>query len=71
MELAKIITRGDFQYLLLPESCRLETDEVYINRIGDAVILTPPESLWDNMLTGLKMFTDDFLDEDIEDLPLT
>ena len=70
MGIAKIITRNEFQWLLLPESCRLETDEVYINRIGDTVILTPPGSLWDNMLTGLRMFTDDFLDEDIDDTPV-
>ena len=54
----------------LPKSCRFEGDEVYVNRIGDAVVLTSKKSdMLASMLAAADLFTDDFM-EGIEDLPL-
>ena len=41
-----------------------------VNRIGNIVILAPKEDPWKNMLESLEMFTDGFLAEGIEDLPI-
>ena len=37
METAKLFTDGGSQAVSLPENCRFEGDEVYVNRIGNAV----------------------------------
>ena len=44
--------------------------EVMVNRIGHIVILMPKDDPWAPMLQGLEMFTDDFLKDGIDDLPL-
>ena len=70
MMTAKLISDGDAQEVRLPESCRFDGDEVYVNRIGDAVVLTPKKGgILSPMTAAAELFTDDFM-EDVEDLPL-
>lgn len=70
MEYAKVFTNGGSQAVRLPRSCRFEETEVLVNHIGDIVILMPRKDPWSSVQAGLSMFTDDFLTEDIEDLPV-
>ena len=70
METAKIFTNGGSQAVRLPKNCRFMTDEVLVNRIGNAVILIPKDDNWSSLAEGMAMFTDDFLREDIEDFPV-
>ena len=35
MERAKVITKGENQEIHLPSNCHFNTDEVWINRIGN------------------------------------
>lgn len=70
MMTAKLIANGGSQAVRLPKSCRFEGDEVYVNRIGDAVVLTSKKSnMLASMLAAADLFTADFM-EDYEDLPL-
>ena len=70
MMTAKLIANGGSQAVRLPKSCRFGGDEVYVNRIGDAVVLTPKKSdMLASMLAAADLFTDDFM-EGVEDLPL-
>ncbi|HAM14794.1 MAG TPA: AbrB/MazE/SpoVT family DNA-binding domain-containing protein [Eggerthellaceae bacterium] len=70
MMTAKLITSNGSQAVLLPEGCRLDGDEAYVNRIGDAVVLTPKNNdMFTSMLASAGLFTDDFM-EGVEDLPL-
>ena len=70
MEYAKIFTNGGSQAVRLPKSCRFEQDEVLVNRVGNVVILMPKDDPWASMLQSLDMFTDDFLSQGIDDLPV-
>ncbi|MBR3741314.1 MAG: AbrB/MazE/SpoVT family DNA-binding domain-containing protein [Clostridia bacterium] len=70
MEYAKIFTNGGSQAVRLPRSCRFDQDEVLVNRIGKAVILLPKDEPWTGMMQGLSMFTDDYLKDGVEDLPV-
>ena len=70
METAKIFSNGGSQAVRLPKNCRFDTNEVFVNRIGDVIMLVPKESRWENLLASLDLFTDDFLSERIEALPL-
>ena len=38
----------------------METDEVIVQKLGDAVISVPKDRMWDTFLEGLSEFTDDF-----------
>lgn len=67
METAKLFTNGGSQAVRLPKSCRFDDDEVYVNRVGKAVILLPKNDPWSSALMGLSMFSDDFM-EGYEDL---
>ena len=69
METAKLFTNGGSQAVRLPKNCRFDDDEVYVNRIGNAVILLPKNDAWSSAVLGLSMFSDDFM-KDYEDLPV-
>ena len=70
MEYAKVFTNGGSQAIRLPKNCRFEEREVMVNRIGDVVMLMPKKNPWESVVKGLSMFSDDFLADDIEDLPV-
>ena len=72
METARLFSNGGSQAVRLPKSCRFEDDaeEVLVNKIGRVVILMPKDDPWKDMLDSLDFFTDDFLSDGIEDLPI-
>ena len=70
METAKIFTNGGSQAVRLPKNYRFDTDEVMVNRVGNVVMLIPKDDRWQSVLESLNMFTEDFLKEKIESLPL-
>ena len=67
MEKAKIFISGCSQAVRLPKEYRFDTDEVYINKIGDMVILMPLDSPEKSFDLGSSLLTDDFLSEPIPD----
>ena len=70
MDTAKIFSNGGSQAVRLPKDCRFTGDEVMVNRIGSIVILMPKDDPWKGMLESLALFTDDFLSDGIESLPV-
>ena len=38
-------------------------ENVYIQKVGDAVILVPVDKAWETFLHGLNSFSDDFMSE--------
>ena len=70
METAKVFTNGGSQAIRLPKDCRFHDDEVLVNRIGNVVILMPKDDPWQSMLQSLDLFTEDFLADGIDDLPV-
>ncbi|MBR3251255.1 MAG: antitoxin [Erysipelotrichaceae bacterium] len=69
METAKLFTNGGSQAVRLPKNCRFDDEEVYVNKIGNAVILLPKNDPWSSAVMGLSMFSDDFM-KNYEDLPV-
>ena len=63
METAKVFLSGRSQAVRLPKEYRFDVDEVYINKVGDALILTPVHRLSAVYDAALAGFTDDFLAE--------
>ena len=63
MHTAKVFTNGGSQAVRLPKDCRFRGKEVYINRIGDMVILMPKSALLKSFRESLDMFTADFMEK--------
>ena len=62
METAKIFENGRSQAVRLPQKYRFQADEVVIQKLGDAVLLVPKESLWNTFMDGVNNFTDDIFE---------
>lgn len=58
--IAKVFQNGRSQAIRLPKECRVNGDEVYIEKIGNSLIIIPKEkSKWDvmrNALTDIEDF---------------
>ena len=61
MQTAKVFTSGRSQAVRIPKEFRFEAEEVFINRVGDAVILTPIGKAKDVYHQGVSGFSVDFL----------
>jgi len=62
MDTAKIFLNGRSQAVRLPKEFRFEADEVYVTRLGSAVVLLPKKGSWDIAFTALDGFSDDFME---------
>ncbi len=63
MDTAKLFVNGNSQAIRLPKEYRFKNKkEVYINKIGDTVLLFPKETMWENAWSALSMFSDDFME---------
>ena len=63
METAKLFTNGKSQAVRLPKKYRVKGDEVFIKKIGDAIVLFPKKTKWNILIDSLDKFSDDFLNE--------
>lgn len=61
----KTFMSGRSQAIRIPKEYRYADDnqEVYINKVGDTLMITPVNSLKETFLKSLTMFTDDFLED--------
>ena len=62
METAKVFENGRSQAVRLPKKYRFDSDEVYVHKVGEAVMLVPKDDLWQTFLNGLNGFTEDFFE---------
>ena len=61
MKVAKLFKTGKSQAVSLPKEFRFAGDEVFIKRVGNAVVLMPKS--WGTLLKSLKKFPPDFMNE--------
>ena len=64
---AKVVKSGGSQAIRIPKKYRFNTDEVFIEKRGESLILTPKPRSWDEYFADSRRFSDDFPDR-IEDL---
>lgn len=57
---AKVFISGNSQAIRLPKEFRLDTNEVFISRSGDSLIVTPRMDSWDGFVEGFEGLSDDF-----------
>ena len=63
MQTARLFLNGRSQAVRLPKEYQFNGENVYIQRVGDAVILFPVDKEWEVFLHGLNSFSDDFMSE--------
>jgi antitoxin VapB len=61
MQTARLFVNGRSQAVRLPKECQFEGKDVYIQKVGEAVILFPVDKAWETFLHGLNSFSDDFM----------
>ena len=61
MDIAKLFKNGRSQAVRLPKDYRFDDSEVFVNKIGDFVVLIPKESKWNSLEKSLNNFSDDFM----------
>ena len=61
--LAKVFQNGRSQAIRIPKEYRVDSEEVYIEKIGDSLIIKPKyKNKWDNFFDNLDTIdTNDFL----------
>jgi antitoxin VapB len=63
MKTAKLFKNGKSQAVRLPKEFRFASDEVFIKRLGSAVVLLPKTESWDTLIESLEKFSPDFMNE--------
>jgi antitoxin VapB len=69
MKTAKIFKNGKSLAVRLPKEFRMQGEKVYINKIGNTVMLIPIQSNWQALIDSLDLFSQDFM-SDRTQLPL-
>ena len=67
-QLAKVFLNGRSQAIRIPKEFRVDSDEVYIEKVGNALIITPKvENHWDTLFETLAQYdTSDFMHERVQ-----
>jgi antitoxin VapB len=60
MKTAKVFKSGNSQAIRLPKEYRLESDEIFLNRIGNVLIIIPKDDPWSIFSQGIKEIGNDY-----------
>lgn len=60
---SKVFISGNSQAVRLPKEYQVEEKELYIQKIGNTIILFPKKDPWKMFEKSLNEFTDDFMSE--------
>lgn len=61
MNTAKISTDGTHQIVILPEEFQITGTEVYIKKVGNAIIFIAKDNPWQSLFESLEQFSEDFM----------
>ena len=59
MQIAKLFANGRSQAVRLPKEFRFEGEEVFIEKVGDTVVLRPAPKAWDAWNKAFALFGPD------------
>ncbi len=63
MKTAKLFQNGQSQAVRLPKEFRFNGKQVFIKKIGNAVMLIPYQNSWQALIDSLDKFSADFMTE--------
>ena len=62
MKTAKLFMNGRSQAVRLPKAYRFEGTQVFVKKVGSAILLIPYSEPWQTLFDSLDMFSDDFME---------
>jgi antitoxin VapB len=62
MKAAKLFRIGQRQAVRLPKEYHFEGSQVYVKRMGNALLLLPEQDSWQILFDSLDHFSDDFME---------
>ena len=68
-QVAKVFMNGRSQAIRLPKEFRFDTDEVYVVRQGNNIVISAKKPTWDDFFNQASAFGDDFLSDREDELP--
>jgi len=68
-QIAKVFMTGRSQAVRLPKEFRFDTDEVYITKQGDNLIISPKKPTWDEFFDSQSVFDENFLAKRFDNEP--
>jgi len=63
VQTAKLFMNGRSQAVRLPKGFRFEGEEVFVKKVGNAVVLLPSRGSWEALYESLPAFSEDFMEE--------
>ena len=63
MMTAKLFQNGQSQAVRLPKAFRFPGTEVYIKKVGNAIVLLPMDHPWETLFASLSQFSEDFMND--------
>lgn len=70
MQKTHLFQNGQDQAVHLPREFRFKGTEVYIKKMGDAVVLIPLNNPWKSLFNSLNQFSSDFMETREQPAPL-
>lgn len=61
MNTVQISTDGTHQIVTLPEGFNMTGTEVYVKKVGNAIVLIAQDNPWQSLFESLEQFSDDFM----------
>ena len=52
---------GRSQAVRIPAQYHINSDEVFVNKVGDSIVITPKDEIQSSFIKGILMLTDDFM----------
>lgn len=68
-QIAKIFMNGRSQAIRLPKEYRFDTDEVYITKQGQNLIISAKKPTWDDFFDSKSTFDEEFLKDRFDTQP--
>jgi antitoxin VapB len=62
MRTAKLFKNGRGQAVRLPKEFRFDGTQVFVKKVGNAVVLIPEQDSWQTLFDSLEQFSDDFME---------
>ena len=63
MKTVKVFKSGNSHAIRIPKEYQVDGKELIINKIGNTIILFPPDDPWELFRNSLNEFSDDFFAE--------
>ena len=62
LQTAKLFTNGSSQAVRLPKEFRFQGTEVYVQKVGGCLLISPKDRAWETFMEGVSGFTDDYFE---------